>query len=222
MAELSPAQTSQLLRPVASNRVSFRRGLAHMEAYEIRAHLNRIFGFTGWSMEALHHRLVREEIGKTTATAIYEAQVRLTIHGEPAAVYLEVGVAGDTGARGDMATVYHRALTSAVASALKRAASNLGDQFGLSLYGDGSTDPIVRHLVAEGQDVQAGARVTVEDMASRRLEARNTLRDQAKRAGLDLAEVAKQFLAVNDVDITQAHPNQVLEFAERIRLATTK
>jgi hypothetical protein len=47
------------------------------------------------------------------------------------------------------------ALKTAVSGALKRAASNLGDGFGLSLYRGGSMEPLVKRVVgyntAEGQ-----------------------------------------------------------------------
>ena len=47
------------------------------------------------------------------------------------------------------------ALKTAESGALKRAATNLGDQFGLSLYNDGSMLPLVKRVVgynsAEGQ-----------------------------------------------------------------------
>ena len=220
---LSPEQTTQLLLPVAEERVAFRQGLAHMEAYELRAHLNRVFGFAQWSEEVLHYRIAREEIAKDTITVVYEAQVRVRFHGDEAAVYTEVAVAGDTGQRSNVATVYHRALTSAVAAAFKRACSNLGDQFGLSLYGDGSIEPIVRQIVGNyAGDVQAGAHAIGEEVAQDRLAAKNELRDAVRNAKLDPAAVNQQFLTINGVDVNGAHASQVREFTQRIRAATAK
>ena len=112
-------------------------------------------------------------------------------------------------------------MTSAVAAAFKRACSNLGDQFGLSLYGDGSLEPIVRQIVGNyAGDVQVGA--IGEEVAQDRLAAKNELRDAVRNAKLDPAAVNQQFLTINGVDVNGAHASQVREFTQRIRAATAK
>ncbi len=220
MSPLSLAQTEQLLQPVHPDRVLFKRGLAYLEAYEVKAHLNRVFGFAGWSEEVLR-TTSQERASKGTIHVLCEAHVRLTIHAGPAA-YSDVGVAGEHGPSEDWAGIHHRAVTAAAASAFKRAASNLGDQFGLSLYGDGSLDPIVRHTLetAGGGDVQDGSRPVAEGMAHLRQTAANELRDLSRQTGIDPAKIAQRFHAVNDVAIDAAHPSQILAFTTRVRDAT--
>ena len=56
--------------------------------------------------------------------------------------------------RGD---AHDMAIKTAETQALKRAAINLGDQFGLSLYKKGSTGPLVRKIVGFVPAEQDGA-----------------------------------------------------------------
>ena len=57
---LSPAQIEQLLRGINPKRVNQANGYSHIEAYEVRAHLTRIFGFGGWRKEILALEVVEE------------------------------------------------------------------------------------------------------------------------------------------------------------------
>lgn len=221
--QLSQPQTDQLLRAIAPERVLFKHGLAYLEAYEVKAHLIRIFGFGGWSSEVVHYA-TREHASRAQLTVIADAEVRLTIPATQA-IYSDAAAASDTGSPDDAGGIYHRAITSAIASAFKRAATNLGDQFGLSLYGDGSLDPIVAHLsgaAGSPDDVQDGSHPVSEDMADLRLRAKRMLADAAKAANLPPEAVAKRFQAVHDVDISHAHPAQIIATARQIINATTK
>ena len=93
MTQLSPRQAEQLLLGINPDRVAFKNGLAYLEAYEVRAHLNRVFGFAGWSQEVLRYN-TRERLAKGTLTIAADAQVRLTV---PGAAYTDVGAADASG-----------------------------------------------------------------------------------------------------------------------------
>ncbi|HEY8700471.1 MAG TPA: Rad52/Rad22 family DNA repair protein [Arthrobacter sp.] len=152
MTYLTETQMGQLLRPLNARRVHQSQGQTHMEAYDIRAHLNRIFGFGRWSGDVIEMTLVAENYGKSNkgsdaVTVVYRAGYRLTIRaadGEPLATYTEY-------ASGDapnfplfkLGDAHDFAMKTAESQALKRAAINLGDQFGLSLYNKGSLGPLV-------------------------------------------------------------------------------
>ena len=159
-------QTDVLLRPIKSSRVATRRqggrDLSYVEAYEIRAHLIRLFGFGGFdviteSCDLLYQRDV--EVGQEKKhgwEVAYKAHVTLTIReddskiGEPqwplACRYSEVAVGSSTGSVG-LGDLHDNAAKSAVSDALKRCAINLGTQFGLSLYDNGNKNDIVKTVI---------------------------------------------------------------------------
>lgn len=156
---LADAQITQLLKPINPSRVGTDgKGFSHVEAYEIRAHLTRIFGFARWSEEVTDQALIFESSEPrknkkgddyTAWTVAYRSMVRLTIHGpdgETLAVYTE-GATGDASNQPSRADAHDLALKTSQSQALKRAAANLGDQFGLSLYRRGSTEALVRGLI---------------------------------------------------------------------------
>lgn len=160
-AYLTDAQLAQLLRGINPIRVSKDpKGNSHVEAYEIRAHLNRIFGIGRWDEEVLEQREVYEtsfDTGKTDKnnqplmrwSVAWYARVRLTLRtpdGSTLAVYTE-GATGDASNQPSRADAHDQACKTAASQALKRCTTNLGDQFGLSLYGKGSTAPLVRRIL---------------------------------------------------------------------------
>lgn len=125
------------------------KGFAHMEAWDIKRHLIRVFGFGGYDTENRELTLVREiEIpagSKSRWTVIYRAQVRLTVKDTAGR---EIGhwdgeAIGDAQNQTGLGDAHDLALKAAASQALKRAATNLGDQFGLSLYNDGSKAAVV-------------------------------------------------------------------------------
>lgn len=157
---LSAAQVEQLLKPIHPSRVSVRDGLSHLEAYDVRAHLNRIFGFGRWSADLIDLHQIYEvpdttSAGKPAFSVGYRATVRLTVcapDGTVLATYTEAAT-GDAKMpdfkRGD---THDFAIKTAESQALKRCVTNLGDQFGLSLYQKGSRDPLVKATLV-GADV---------------------------------------------------------------------
>lgn len=148
---LTRAQVDALLRPINSRRVlRDQRGNAHLSQQDVRAHLTRIFGFGGWDSEVLELRCVAEEIVKNSkdddAWAVtYLCRLRLIVKdgdGNRVASYDDVG----TGTSPKLPTkgdAHDFAAKVAVSIALKRAATNLGDGFGLSLYNKGQVAPLV-------------------------------------------------------------------------------
>lgn len=129
--------------------------LSYVEAYDIKATLIKIFGYAGFSAECLDAQIIREyqapPAGERTSPQwqiTAKAVVRLTIH-QTGATYTEYAVA--TNKQSDWGDAADTALKSAESDALKRAASYLGTQFGLSLYKDGSTDNIINAVLAPDQ-----------------------------------------------------------------------
>jgi len=146
-------QTDQLLKGINPSRVGKDgKGFAHLEAWDVRAHLIRIFGFANWSAELVDMEPIfetcTEKDGKTRWTVAYRATMRLTIFtgGMEDAVYTEAAV-GDSQNNPNRADAHDMAIKTAESQAFKRCAINLGDQFGLSLYNNGGTGSVVRAVL---------------------------------------------------------------------------
>lgn len=147
---LAPEQVALLLKPIHPQRVLQLKGMSYVEGYDIRAELNRVFGFARWSEEIQDQHLICETEVKTNAgkpawNVVYYSRVALTVNapdGTPLARY-EGAHAGENThpVRGEAHAI---ALTASQTYALRRCAINLGDQFGLGLYNKGSLEPIVR------------------------------------------------------------------------------
>lgn len=168
MTRLTEQQVGFLLQPISGNRVRNLRGMSHLEAWDVRRQLIRIFGFEGFTVETLSLELVHERPDQrkkknssdtyTAWTIVYRAQVRLTVKdkdGHPIATF-EDAAAGDAVNQPSVGDAHDLAMKTALSQALKRCAVNLGDQFGLSLYNDGSRDAVVmRSLAYMGEPVRA-------------------------------------------------------------------
>lgn len=163
MSYLKPEQVDQLIRPINGNRVGKDgKNFSHVEAYELRAHLTRIFGFGRWSEELVEQELLFETMdtllrkdkqtkkpipGSEYAawTVCWRSVVRVTVaapDGTVLATYTEgaTGEATNQPSRGD---AHDLALKTSQSQAFKRSCANLGDQFGLGLYNKGSYLPLV-------------------------------------------------------------------------------
>jgi hypothetical protein len=165
---LTKQQVEMLLKPIAPSRVlRDNKGMSHVSQQDIRAHLTRAFGFGGWSSSITDLTMVREahaiKGGKETDgwAVTYRATVRLEVRdpqGQPVASFEDVA----TGTSPNLPTLgdaHDFACKVAVSMALKRAATNLGDGFGLSLYNKGQVAPLViKTLVmpdGEGEDASS-------------------------------------------------------------------
>lgn len=162
--ELSRAQIGYLLRGIDEMRVGKDgKGFSHVEAWDIRRHLIRVFGFGGHDTDMLEASLIsetsamRQKMGKNGPygdpyeawTVIYRVAVRLSVKVDGVELGHWHGIAtGDASNQPSRADAHDLALKTADSQALKRAATNLGDQFGLSLYNKGSFAPVVQGSLA--------------------------------------------------------------------------
>jgi recombination DNA repair RAD52 pathway protein len=142
---LSKQQQEILIKGINANRIAKRQGgggksLSYLEAWDVKAHLIRIFGFGEWSWDVLTSDLAFEQESNGKWNVGYKVSGQLRIH-TTRATYTEAAVGSATlGQRGE---AHDMAIKTAESDALKRAAINLGDQFGLSLYNNGAVAPVV-------------------------------------------------------------------------------
>lgn len=159
MTDLTDAQLRVLMSPLAASRVAKRsqggRSLSYLEAYDVKATLIRIFGFGGFSAEVIKtevldiNRIAAGEGGNRTEHTQIEVLATVTMRLEIPSLgctYTETAAASQKGR--DVGEVTDFAIKTAASDALKRCAINLGTQFGLSLYNNGSTDEVVRRIFA--------------------------------------------------------------------------
>lgn len=163
--QLDPVQTEVMLAPIKPHRVLHRAKQSHVAAFDVIAHLSRLFGFGGWDKEVVALDLVWqhvveyevEGVPKFRAWATYRCVLRLTIYDHDGnVVTVKEDVA--TGSAQNMPSVgdaHDFAAKNAVSYAVKRCAKDLGDQFGLSLYNKGQTAALVGVVLTErGDDPQ--------------------------------------------------------------------
>lgn len=177
--KLTEQQVNFLLRPISDKRVRNLRGMSHLEAWDVRRQLIRVFGFDGFTIETQSLDMVAERESKngdrSRWTVVYRAQVRLTVKatdGRPLTVF-EDAAAGDAVNQPSLGDAHDLAMKTALSQALKRCAVNLGDQFGLSLYNDGSQEAVVLRSLAymgdpvnESEDTPVGSEPTPQGQYS--------------------------------------------------------
>lgn len=164
---LTRDQRETLLRPINPRRVLVAQGQSHLPAYDVVAHLTRIFGFEGWDKELINLWLISEmdrehpeREGKTQWTVTYGCTMRLTIYDSvmryepgmrtPYRTRLKVIEEGATGSANNLPSrgdAHDFAMKNAMSYAIKRCAKDLGDQFGLSLYNRGMVTGVIRTVV---------------------------------------------------------------------------
>ena len=157
-ATLTKDQYAFLCSPLHEQRVNHKQGQSHLEAWDVRRHLIRCFGFGGYDTDKISTDLIREiehkptdPNGKSRWTVIYRAEVRLTVKRPDGSelAHWDDGATGDGCNLPSLGDAHDFALKTAYSQALKRCAVNLGDQFGLCLYNGGDPAPVVlRSLVA--------------------------------------------------------------------------
>jgi hypothetical protein len=133
-------------------RVHPETGMAHLEQWDVRRTLNQVFGFCGWSDQLKSIDVAYEETRRPGPNqpanawwVVYRAVVRLEIRNRRGnVVSVHDGVAtGESSSLVSPGAAHDLASKTAHSQALKRAAANWGDQFGLSLYNAGSVLPVV-------------------------------------------------------------------------------
>ena len=174
--ELLPAldetQIKQLLKPIHPSRVMQAQGHSHVSQQDVIAHLIRVFGFGNFDIHVLNVELVFEEqatdkngvIQAGRVNVCYKALISLTVKSTDGTVLASyengsMGIAQNQ-SRGDG---HDLAYKSAISLSVKRAAINLGDQFGLSLYNKGQREALVMGSLAYKfgevkEDVQEGVK----------------------------------------------------------------
>lgn len=139
---LTVEQYEALLAPIVPTRVRTLKNNSYVEVWDVRRHLIRIFGFTGWAVETrttlVNERPSLNAKGEPAVTVVYTAEATLTVRcrcGAPLTSWADAA-AGDAinFPPNQVGEAHGFAVKSAASNALKRAAVNLGDQFGLSLY----------------------------------------------------------------------------------------
>jgi recombination DNA repair RAD52 pathway protein len=145
-----------LLSPIRPGRISSRKqggkDLSYVEAWDIKAHLTRIFGFGNWDSEVLEYNHVdtrhyQTDQGKDMVEVVYNCRLGLTIRdtwGNLLCHHIEAAAGSASGPLSMLGDQHDNALKSAESDALKRCAINLGSQFGLSLYRDGSLAEVIK------------------------------------------------------------------------------
>jgi recombination DNA repair RAD52 pathway protein len=217
---LTDEQITLLLKPIHRQRVLSLKGMSYVEGYDIRAELNRVFGFARWSEEILEQELVAETETKTNAgkpawNVVYRTRVRLTIHAPSgsALTFYDGSHVGESThpVRGE---AHGTALTASETYALRRAAINLGDQFGLSLYNKGSVDALVRWtLVRPEQPEKPAATTDTDDVPAISPE---TPEEPAEATPIQSASTKRRLAAVKEKT-----PKTAQELADEAAQATT-
>jgi recombination DNA repair RAD52 pathway protein len=157
--KLTTEQYAQLLKPLNASRIAQRSqsgiSLSYLEAWDVKAHLIRIFGFGGWSADVLSADLMFEDKDEKGRWNVgYKVIMRLRIHADNDflgdTTYTEAAVGSATlPQRGE---AHDMAVKTAESDALKRAAINLGTQFGLSLYDNGNRNDVVKATLVSPLD----------------------------------------------------------------------
>lgn len=174
--KLNAVQYDFLLGQLNPNRVRQLRGNSHLEAWDVRRHLIRVFGFGGFDIETksldlvaqIEHTVDKE--GKKLPfprwTVVYRAEIRLVVKNPDGTVLqvFEDGAAGDAQNQPSLGDAHDQAMKTALSQGLKRCAVNLGDQFGLSLYNGGQVGQVVhRTAVPTSVDVETSPTLPSND-----------------------------------------------------------
>lgn len=151
---LTTRQIEVLMKDLAPSRVAVMDGMSHLEAWDVRAHLTRVFGFGHWDEVdtdgppvLLYEQQTQTRGGKDAYKVAYRASRRLVVRdpdGQTLATYEATAVGESTMPDFKRGDAHDMAIKTAESQALKRCAINLGTQFGLSLYNNGDVRDVVR------------------------------------------------------------------------------
>lgn len=156
MAQLTDRQVKLLASPIDPGRVARDgKGFSHLQVWDVRRYLNRVFGFAGWGEDITDVTLISERsvpngTDRFKYTIIYRVTTKLSLYATDGTLLTSYSgsAVGQALNQPSLADAHDLALKTAASQALKRAAHNLGDQFGLSLYNGGDTRPVVNWSVA--------------------------------------------------------------------------
>jgi recombination DNA repair RAD52 pathway protein len=171
---ITAEQYETLMRPLNGSRVAKRtqggKQLSYLEAWDVKAHLTRVFGFGNWDLEMLDYHYVasreyESDKNKPMVEVIYSARMQLTIRdpqGRTVCRHSEAAVGSASGPATMLGEHHDNAVKQAASDALKRCAINMGSQFGLSLYDNGSTREVIRGTVVKPDGVPDKKQPTAE------------------------------------------------------------
>lgn len=173
-------QYETLRKPLRGSRVLTREGkYSYLAAWDVRAHLIRLFGFGSFDAEIVSDQFMGifdyESSGsnpKPMVEVTWKASVRLVVRDEEGfeiARYTEGAVGSATGGRNaaNRGDLMDNALKTAASDAFKRCCINLGTQFGLSLYDSGNLADVVRVVLVGPEGFDAPTQETDEDRQAR-------------------------------------------------------
>lgn len=158
---LTHTQMWQLMQDLPNDRVKQRQGLSYVEAWDVKATLTRVFGFGGFSTQILSEgEVFRLEVPRQNGNGVnwsigYRVALRLIV--PQLGAYWDESAVGSN-SQGSIAEAYDNAVKGATSDALKRCATMLGTQFGLSLYDNGNKNEVIKTIVAPGQEWHKGGR----------------------------------------------------------------
>jgi len=210
---LNNAQRAQLLRPLNSGRVKKRSNMSYLEAFDVKAHLTRIFGFGGYSSDVLSSELVFDDTspnskGKENHDVAYKVVLRLTIHGIGPngcdVTYTEAAIGASH--QPDRGEAHDMAVKTAESDALKRAAINLGTQFGLSLYANGATRDIIGRTLDLAIDVAEDTQQDLPDAIVNEDTPKDAERDTVSRSVTPSDQPQEAPVAENAAQEAQTDP----------------
>jgi hypothetical protein len=235
-------QIKQLLQPINPKRVlRDGKGNAHVAQQDITAHLNRVFGFGNWSKHVDNIELVFEreyaKDGKTKYEVCYKALVTLIIRddrGEEVCRYTD-GSMGSSQGMPNRADAHDLAYKSAISLSTKRAAKDMGDQFGLSLYNKGQMTGIVGGTLVglPDEEVKEDVQADVEQVVSMghdeidheptpEEKALDDLRALCVSKKIDMNAVAAHFAAAHDGDLKTAKADAITAYAALLESGAVK
>lgn len=158
---------------IQGSRVKTLNGNSYLQAWDVKAHLIKIFGWGGFSTEVVDVKLVaiREfaagtigHVARTktqyaavgdpkTPQAIVTVTMRLTLHniGPTGQDVVFTEAATGVNSQWDIGEAVDTATKSAESDALKRCAIFLGTQFGLGLYNGGEHADVVKRVLVPWQ-----------------------------------------------------------------------
>lgn len=173
-------QYETLRKALRSSRVMMREGkYSYLAAWDVRAHLIRIFGFGSFDVEMVTDQfmgLFDYESGgqqpRPMVEAVWKATMRLIVRdpdGYEIARFTEGSVGSATGGRGvaNRGDLMDNALKTAASDAFKRCCINLGTQFGLSLYDNGNLADVVRLILVGPEGFDAPEEMTEAEKQAR-------------------------------------------------------
>lgn len=248
---LTDEQWDLLLRPLNVERVNKLDGNDYLEQWDVRRWLTRIFGFGGWDEESRELTCIREHgvpqeqggrpTGKWRWWVSYRALTRLTVRDQwgRELAHFDGAAADEKANQPGHGDAHHGAMTSAQSTALKRAAINLGDAFGLSLYvkdAELKRLPVVgwvavnppEHMPETAEAVVTapprspnGAQPPADTRTAEQVEADETraeIRRFATELGWDLRKVADTFESEHGVNIKTAGAEALTAFLVDLQL----